>query len=158
MKLISNALTIFIIIAVLVICLQGKEKKQAAIDLSERDLACMVQAVYFEARSEDALGQAAVAHVILNRMKSPLYPDSVCKVVWQPAQFSYTEDGKSDRMTDQTAIEKAVDVSLAVIRGKIKDPTGMLHDYDPKFARPAWARGGYKVLVGQHAFVRLAGR
>jgi spore germination cell wall hydrolase CwlJ-like protein len=82
MKLISNALSLFIIIALAVMMFHGKPEQQAARDLSEDDLFCMVQNVYHEARGEDALGQAAVAHVMLNRVKSLLYPDSVCSVVW----------------------------------------------------------------------------
>ena len=124
MKLISNALTLFIIAALAVIVFHGKPEQQAARDLSEDDLFCMVQNVYHESRGEDALGQAAVAHVTLNRVRSPAYPDSVCGVVWQTDQFSWTDDGKSDRMTDLDAIGKAVDIALAASRGKIKDPTG----------------------------------
>jgi spore germination cell wall hydrolase CwlJ-like protein len=124
MKLISNALTLFIIIALAVMWLHSQPKQQAARNLSEDDLFCMVQNVYFEARGEDALGQAAIAHVTLNRVRSPAYPDSVCGVVWQKGQFSWTEDRKSDRMTDLDAIGKAVDTALAASRDKIKDPTG----------------------------------
>jgi spore germination cell wall hydrolase CwlJ-like protein len=80
--------------------LHGKPKQQAARDLSEDDLFCMIQNVYHESRGEDALGQAAVAHVTLNRVCSSAYPDTVCGVVWQKGQFSWTEDGKSDHMTD----------------------------------------------------------
>ena len=68
MKLISNAFSLFIIIALAVIVFHGKPNQQAARDLSEDDLFCMVQNVYHEARGEDALGQAAVAHVTLNRV------------------------------------------------------------------------------------------
>jgi spore germination cell wall hydrolase CwlJ-like protein len=81
MKLISNALTRFIIAALVVMVFHGKPKQQASTDLSERELFYLTQAIYYEARGEDALGQAAVAHVILNRVKSPLYPDSVRDVV-----------------------------------------------------------------------------
>ena len=159
MKFISNAFSLFIIIALLIICLHGKPKEHASRDLSEDDLFCTVQNVYFEARGEDTLGQAAVAYVMLNRVKSPLYPDSVCDVVWQPNQFSWTEDGRSDRMTDLDAIGKAVDIALAVSRGKIKDPTGgALHYYAQDKVKPRWARHGYKLLIGEHTFVKLAGR
>ena len=123
------------------------------------DLFCMVQNVYHESRGESALGQAAVAHVTLNRVKSPAYPGSVCAVVWQKGQFSWTEDGKSDRMTDPDAIGKAVDVALAASRGKIKDPTGgALHYYAHDRVRPGWSTGRYKLIVGEHTFVRMAGR
>ena len=74
MKLISNALTLFIIAALAVMWLQSRPKQQAARDLSEDDLFCTVQNVYHEARGEDTLGQAAVAHVMLNRLRSPAYP------------------------------------------------------------------------------------
>ena len=159
MKLISTALTLFIIIAIAVMMFHGKPKQQATMDLSEAELFYLTQAIYHEARGEDTLGQAAVAHVILNRVKSPLYPDSVREVVWQPEQFSFTNDGRSDRMTDLPAIEKAVDIALAVTRGKIKDPTGgSLHYYAHRKVRPVWARGAYKFILGQHTFVKMAKR
>ena len=134
MRTISNAFSLFIIIALVIICMQGRPREQVSRDLSEDDLFCMVQNVYHEARDQSLLGQAAVAHVTLNRVKSPAYHDSVCDVVWQPMQFSWTQDGKSDRMTDLDAIGKAVDIALAASRGKIKDPTGgSLH---PTFRTP----------------------
>jgi N-acetylmuramoyl-L-alanine amidase len=156
MKLISNILSAFIIIALIIIWTQGKPEQKVSSDLSEDDLFCMVQNVYFEARGENALGQAAVAHVTLNRVKSPAYPDSVCGVVWQPGQFSWTGDGRSDRMTDLDAIGKAVDIALAASRGKIKDPTGgALHFYAHDKVRPSWSSAGYRLIVGEHTFVRL---
>lgn len=88
MKLISNALTLFIIIALVIIWMQGKPKEQASTDLSERELGCLVANIFWEARGEDDLGQAAVAWVTLNRARSPDYPDTVCGVVWQESQFS----------------------------------------------------------------------
>ena len=124
MTLISNALSLYIIAALAVMIFHGKQKEQAAMELSEDDLFCMVQNVHFEARGESLIGQAAVAHVTLNRVRSPAYPDTVCGVVWQPGQFSWTEDGRSDRMTDLDAIGKAVDIALDASQGKIKDPTG----------------------------------
>ena len=159
MKLISNALSLFIIAALAVMVFHGKPKQQAASDLSEDDLFCMVQNVYHEARGEDALGQAAVAQVTLNRVRSPAYPDTVCGVVWQKGQFSWTEDGRSNRMTDLGAIGKAVDIALAAARGRIKDPTGgALHYYAHDRVKPYWSKAGYRLIVGEHTFVRLARR
>ena len=120
---------------------------------------CIVQNIYHESHGEDALGQAAVAHVTLNRVRSPAYPDSVCDVVWQPGQFSWTEDGQSDRMTDLDAIGKAVDIALAASRGKIKDPMGgALYYYAHDKVRPCWSKAGYWLIVGEHTFVRLMGK
>ena len=159
MKLVSNALTLFIIVGLVIIWMQGKPKEHATKDLSEKELFELTRAIYFEARGEDDLGQAAVAHVILNRVKSPLYPDTVREVVWQKGQFSWTQDGKSDRMTDPRAIQKAVDIALAVSRGKIKDPTGgSMHYFAHKRVKPYWANGEFRFILGQHTFVKLAGK
>jgi N-acetylmuramoyl-L-alanine amidase len=159
MRLISNILSAFIIIALVIIWMQGKPEQKVSTDLSENDLFCMVQNVYHEARGESLIGQAAVAHVTLNRVRSPAYPDSVCGVVWQPGQFSWTEDGRSDRMMDLGAIGKAVDIALAASRGKIKDPTGRaLHFYAHEKVKPYWSKAGYRLIVGEHTFVRLVGR
>jgi spore germination cell wall hydrolase CwlJ-like protein len=159
LRIISNALTLFIIVALAIIWLQGKPKEHVSKNLSEKELFELTRAIYFEARGEDDLGQAAVAHVILNRVKSPFYPDSVREVVWQKEQFSWTQDGKSDRMTDPRAIQKAVDIALAVSRGKIKDPTGgALHYFAHKRVKPAWAEAGFRFILGQHTFVKLAGK
>jgi len=119
MKLLSNFFSLFIIIALAIICMQGKPKQHASMDLSEDELGCLVENVYHEARGEGALGQAAVAYVTLNRVRSPDYPDTICGVVWQPGQFSWTEDGKRcDRMTDLDAIGRAADIALAVRGGR----------------------------------------
>jgi N-acetylmuramoyl-L-alanine amidase len=159
MKLISNLLSLFIIIALAVMVFHGKPKQHATRDLSENDLFCMVQNLYYESRGESVLGQAAVAYVTLNRVRSPAYPDSVCDVVWQPGQFSWTEDGRSDRMTELDAIGKAVDIALAVSRGKIKDPTGgALHFYAHDKVNPYWSKAGYRLIVGEHTFVKMARR
>jgi spore germination cell wall hydrolase CwlJ-like protein len=159
LRIISNALTLLIIAAMVIIWMHGKPREHVSRDLSERELFELTRAIYFEARGEDDLGQAAVAHVILNRVRSPSYPDSVREVVWQPGQFSWTEDGKSDRMTDLQAIQKAVDIALAVTRGKIKDPTGgSMHYFAHKRVKPAWAEAGFRFILGQHTFVKLAGK
>jgi spore germination cell wall hydrolase CwlJ-like protein len=86
MKLIRNALTRFVIAALAVMVFHGTPEKQASTDLSEVELGCLVANSYHEARGEDALGQAAVAHVTLNRVRSPASPDSGCGVGWQSGQ------------------------------------------------------------------------
>lgn len=59
-------------------------------------LVCIALAVYFEARSERVEHQQRVADVVLNRVEDDRYPDDACAVVWEPRQFSWTHDGKSD--------------------------------------------------------------
>jgi spore germination cell wall hydrolase CwlJ-like protein len=61
-------------------------------------------------------------------------------------------------MMDPRAIQKAVDIALAVTRGKIKDPTGgSMHYFAHKRVKPAWAEAGFRFILGQHTFVKLAG-
>ena len=158
MKLISNVLSFFIIIALVVVCMQSNPKEQVSLDLSERGLECLVANIYHEARGEDDLGQAAVAWVTLNRIRHPDYPDTICEVVMQDSQFSWFSDGRSDYMTDLPAIEKAVNIALAVSRGEIMDPTGgSTHYFAHKKVRPRWAKGGFRFILGEHTFVKMGG-
>jgi spore germination cell wall hydrolase CwlJ-like protein len=159
MKIISNAFTLFIIIALVIVWVRGEREEQKAVELSERELTCLVANIYHEARGEDDLGQAAVAWVTLNRVRYPDYPDTICEVVMQDSQFSWFSDGRSDYMTDLPAIEKAVNIALAVSRGEIMDPTGgSLHYYAHERVRPYWSKAGYQLIVGGHTFVKLAGK
>ena len=66
-------------------------------------LVCIALAVYFEARSEPVAHQMKVASVVLNRVEDDRYPDDACAVVWEPGQFSWTHDGKSDTPEDPVA-------------------------------------------------------
>ena len=83
----------------------GRSEKRKVLEQREARLAeknCLARAIYFEARSEPEAGQIAVANVILNRVKSKRYPDSICGVVYDGAhrlnscQFSFACDGKKD--------------------------------------------------------------
>ena len=68
--------------------------------LSAAALACLIQNGYHEARGESLLGIVAVTEVVLNRVDDNRWPDTVCEVVWQKNQFSWTTDGISDDMDD----------------------------------------------------------
>jgi N-acetylmuramoyl-L-alanine amidase len=158
----SNAGSAFIAVVLGVLISQNLDKVDGGNrikDISDNDLYCLTQNIFFEARDQSLLGQAAVAHVTLNRVRSAAYPASVCGVVWQPGQFSWTEDGRSDRMTDLDAIGRAVDVALAASRGKIKDPTGgSMHYFAHRKVKPDWAKGGFRFILGEHTFVKLTER
>lgn len=69
-------------------------------------LDCLAKNVYFEAGNQSLLGKYAVAWVTLNRVDHDFYPDKICEVVWQPDQFAWTNDGKSDTPS-QNALEQA---------------------------------------------------
>ena len=78
---------------------------------SKAEQTCLANGIYFEARSEPLRGQAAVAQVILNRVRNPAYPDSICGVVYQNddwfnrCQFSFACDGIKDRVTEPLALQ-----------------------------------------------------
>ncbi len=141
---------------------QASEQKRTA-----KELRCLALNVYFEARGEKPEGQFAVALVTMNRTKSRHYPSSVCDVVWQKRQFSWTHDGKSDRPTDMRAWTLAKKIAQVTYQGysklsahtrKALDLTkGALHFYAPGLASPYWAKvHSVTRVIGRHVF--LAGR
>lgn len=124
---------------------------------------CLSEAVYFEARSEPEAGQAAVAQVVLNRVKSGLYPSNVCGVVYQNrhrymgCQFSFACEGKSLRITDAGAWESATRVARAVIEGRtyLAEVGGATH-YHADYVRPGWSRRLRRLdVIGRHIFYGL---
>ena len=130
----------------------------------KKELHCLAQNVYFEARGELPVGQLAVAMVTMNRVESHRFPNSVCKVVWQKRQFSWTHDGRSDRPTDKKAwilakqianfiYNKYTDFSAAS-SGALDLTQGALHYYAPDLADPKWARSkDVTRKIGGHLFL-----
>ena len=132
-------------------------------DKMNREQKCLAEAIYFEARSEPVTGQAAVAQVILNRVRSGLYPDSVCGVVYQnrhrhlACQFTFACEGKSLRVTETDSWETAKRVAREVTEGKtyLADVGGATH-YHADYVRPYWARRLKKMdVIGRHIFYKL---
>ncbi len=80
---------------------------------------CLATAVWSEARGETEMGQATVAHVILNRVKSKRHPNTICEVVYQPWQFSYIEKARPDY--NSKAWEVAVEVAAYTQAGLVDD-------------------------------------
>jgi len=123
---------------------------------------CLAAAVYFEARSEPWAGQVAVAQVVLNRVKNPSYPDSICGVVYQNknwrnrCQFSFACDGARDSIRDKNSWRKAQNIAREVIAGKHwLDKVGDSTHYHATYVRPRWApRMTRKGKIGQHIFFR----
>jgi spore germination cell wall hydrolase CwlJ-like protein len=132
---------------------------------SKPEQACLANAVYFEARSESLRGQAAVAQVVLNRVRNPAYPATVCGVVYQNSnwrnacQFSFACDGIKDRITEPSHYKTAQDVAMAVTAGKIFLPeVGSSTHYYANYVHPGWARSMHKMVkIGLHIFYRTYG-
>lgn len=122
---------------------------------------CLTEAIYFEARGEPIEGQAAVAEVILNRVDSPRYPDTVCKVVNQgtgrlhACQFSYTCDGIPERVTEPRAWDAAGKIAHLLMDGAPRTLTADATHYHADYVDPYWAQVYPRTTqVGTHIFYR----
>jgi spore germination cell wall hydrolase CwlJ-like protein len=124
---------------------------------------CLAEAVYFEARSEPEEGQAAVAQVVLNRVRSGLYPSSICGVVYQnrhrhlACQFTFACEGKALRITEPEAWDDARRIATAVLEGRtyLADVGSSTH-YHANYVRPYWSRRLKKMdVIGRHIFYKL---
>jgi hypothetical protein len=131
---------------------------------SARALHCMTQAIYYEAAREPVRGQQAVAQVVLNRVRHPAYPKSICGVVYQGAglntgcQFTFTCDGAL-RWTPQLALwRRAQDVAKRALAGFVDKDVGSATHYHAAYVAPYWAPTLVKMTqVGQHIFYRWTG-
>ena len=128
-------------------------------------LQCLTQAIYYEAGFEPDSGQRAVAQVVLNRVRHPAFPDSVCGVVYQGSelptgcQFTFTCDGSMSRQPQTTAWDRARRVALSALSGWVEAPVGLSTHYHATYVVPYWAAALDKVtLVGSHIFYALPGR
>ncbi|MCX8996315.1 cell wall hydrolase [Rhizobiaceae bacterium BDR2-2] len=126
---------------------------------------CLAEGIYFEARGETVKGQAAVAQVILNRVRNPAYPKTICGVVYQnvdwtnACQFSFACDKIKDVVTEPDRWKIARDVAMAVTAGKIwLAEVGSSTHYHATYVRPRWARTMKKMgRIGLHVFYRTYG-
>jgi spore germination cell wall hydrolase CwlJ-like protein len=135
---------------------------------SDRDaqtaLECLTAAIYYEARSESEGGQRAVAQVVLNRVRHPAFPKSVCGVVYQGSnrttgcQFSFTCDGSLARGRNPGPWERARHYAEEALSGYVYEPVGLATHYHTTAIHPWWADALTKaVTIGNHIFYRWRG-
>lgn len=127
-----------------------------------RDLDCLTQAVYFEARGESPAGQAAVAQVVLNRVGKAGFPKSVCAVVFQGSargagcQFSFTCDGSMNRTREAQAWSQARHIATRALAGAVMTAVGDATHFHTVHVSPDWSRELRQVAqVGLHIFYRM---
>jgi hypothetical protein len=127
-------------------------------------LRCLTQAVYYEAANEPLQGRRAVAQVVLNRMRHPAYPHSVCGVVYQGAerrtgcQFSFTCDGSLLRGPMAAPWREAEAVARAALAGTVEPSVGTATHYHADYVLPKWAFQLGKIdQIGRHIFYRFNG-
>jgi spore germination cell wall hydrolase CwlJ-like protein len=130
----------------------------------ERALLCLTQAVYYEAGFEPGEGQQAVAQVVLNRLRHPDYPKSVCGVVYQGAQrqtgcqFSFTCDGSLARPVSAPAWAQSKAVAAQALNGFVYAPVGAATHYHADYVFPFWSMTLVKLRqLGAHIFYRMTG-
>ena len=128
----------------------------------ERALTCLAQAVYYEAAGEGDDGERAVAQIVLNRMRHPGYPASVCGVVYQGTdkgsgcQFTFTCDGSLLRTPAPSLWARARKIAEQALAGKVFAPVGHATHYHADYVLPYWADSLDKtVQIGRHIFYRL---
>ncbi|MET0251763.1 MAG: cell wall hydrolase [Novosphingobium sp.] len=126
-------------------------------------ISCLSAAVLYEA-GDDRPGQAAVAQVILNRMRHPAYPKTVCGVVFQGSerstgcQFTFTCDGSLRRPWPAAAWERARGLAIAALSGQVDGRVGMATHYHTDWVVPYWAASLDKIAqVGTHLFYKFPG-
>ena len=130
-----------------------------------RALNCLAQAIYYEARSEPEDGQRAVAQVVLNRVRHPAWPNSVCGVVYQGpmnagggCQFTFTCDGSLRAMPYGEDWARARRLAAEALNGRVFAPVGLSTFYHANYVLPAWAPRLLKTaVIGAHLFYRLPG-
>lgn len=134
------------------------------IDSRDMALDCLTAAVYYEAASESAQGQRAVAQVVLNRMRHPAFPKSICGVVYQGSerttgcQFSFTCDGSLARHPSPTGWQRARGIAFAALAGVVEPTVGTATHYHTDWVVPYWASSLDKVsVIGAHIFYRWKG-
>jgi hypothetical protein len=126
---------------------------------------CLAQAVYYEARSESEDGQRAVAQVVLNRVRHPAWPNSVCGVVYQGGlrpgggcQFTFTCDGSLATRPYGPGWAQAQRIAVEALGGRTYAPIGLSTFYHANYVFPAWAPQLVKTAtIGAHIFYQLPG-
>ena len=129
--------------------------------ITEKDMYCLTQNIYFEARNQSLRGQYAVAKVTLNRMIDKRFPNTVCGVVWQKKQFSWTHDGKSDR-PGKTYLEQKAWAKAQKVASKAFEQWSIGNDgtkgavfYHADYVKPYWRKSFTKtVKIQDHIFYK----
>ena len=124
---------------------------------------CLTDAIYYEAASESEDGQRAVAQVVLNRVRHPAWPKTICGVIYQGSdaqgcQFSYACDGSLRRAPIAAIWGRIAHIARAALTGAVYAPVGLATHYQTLRVNPLWNRGlTITAVLGNHIFYRLPG-
>jgi len=131
-----------------------------------RQRRCLATAIYFEARGEPMRGQLAVAQVVMNRVRTPHYADTICGVVYQGqwqrkgCQFSFACDGQADVPRNKELWGLANTLAKRVTQGKVwLADIGYATHYHATYVKPRWRREMNRIKkIGQHIFYLMPQR
>jgi spore germination cell wall hydrolase CwlJ-like protein len=131
-----------------------RDAKQAqTVEFHARSVDCLARNVYYEARGESVAGQYAVAEVTMNRKASPLYPKTVCAVVYQKSAFSWTDEALDPPGGHEWLRAKKVAQEVYYQRRPPAMP-GVLY-FHATYVKPEWANERERVArIGRHVFYR----
>ena len=123
-------------------------KNSASGSYTNSDIQLLARLIYAEARGESYTGQVGVGAVVLNRVKSSSFPNTIAGVIYQPYAFTCVSDGQINYTPDKTAVRAAKDAMNGW------DPTyGCLYYYNPKIATSSWIYSRPTVVtIGSHVF------
>ena len=136
---------IFLIFFLLLFSVDFKAQPTEYSEIFLKNLSCLELTVYHEARGESILGKTAVAMVVINRVKSSIFPDDVCSVVYQPYQFSWA----NKKLKRPIIPNQIKEVAFIVMTNPPVDPTnGSLYFHNSSVNRNV----KHKVKIGNHIF------
>ena len=128
---------------------------------NNKQMSCLAEALYFEARGEPIKGQLAVGEVILNRVEDTRYPSSICKVINQgtgrrfACQFTYTCDGKLETVHERKPYEMALKIAKILMTTHDRRLTRGSTHYHSNYVNPKWSKKFERVAkFGRHIFYR----
>jgi spore germination cell wall hydrolase CwlJ-like protein len=141
--------------------LNFKYKGESQAEFEERERRCLATAIYFEARGEPLQGQIAVGQVIMNRVRSPNFPETICGVVYQGqmapgCQFSFACDGKTDTPKNDKHWTLARKLAKQITSGEAwLSEIGYSTFYHADYVSPYWKSTMNKIdSVGRHIFYK----
>jgi N-acetylmuramoyl-L-alanine amidase len=123
---------------------------------TDKDVQCLAKNIYYEARGEDLKEQISVGQVVLNRTKDSRYPSSICGVVYQPYQFSWTNN-KPHEISEWRAWRIAKTIAKDLLANRIvMDYTNGATHYHTRNIKPKWSRlGSDKIYLASHVYMKM---
>ena len=115
------------------------------------EVVCLAKNIYFESRGESLAGKLAVAKVTLNRTQHPDFPSTICKVVYQPGQFSWTTK-RRPTIRDRQAWQESLEIARDALASGLTELSGFRAIYFHSGRKPYMWKGRFLAKIGNHRF------